>query len=100
MDLNKLLQAASLVPEGGEVRWEVEAERCVQISFLIGFMGYRDEEPDGTGLPRNLTDVKRLIAEAKSDASLPRIENSQYLLASRFISILVFWISWKIWVPT
>ena len=70
VDLNKLLQAASLVPEGGEVRWEVEAERCVQITFLIGFMGYRDEEPDGTGLPRNLTDVKRLIAEAKSDAEL------------------------------
>ena len=44
VDLNKLLQRNALVPEGAEAQWEVDGERCPQITFLGGFMGYRDEE--------------------------------------------------------
>ena len=70
VNLNKLLQTAALVPSGGEERWEVEAERCVQITFLIGFMGYSDPEVTELGLPRSLVDVRRLIAESKTDEEL------------------------------
>ena len=70
VDLNALLQAAAMIPGGGEARWEVEAERCVQITYLIGFMGYSNPEDTESDLPRSLVDVRKLIAESKSDAEL------------------------------
>ena len=44
LDLNAILQRNALVPEGCEAQWEVEGERCAQITFLGGFQGYRDKQ--------------------------------------------------------
>ena len=44
VDLNAILQRNALVPEGCEAQWEVEGERCSQITFLGGFQGYRDKQ--------------------------------------------------------
>jgi hypothetical protein len=42
--LNAILQRNAIVPEGCEAQWEVEGERCAQITFLGGFQGYRDKQ--------------------------------------------------------
>ena len=42
MDLNKLLtDGKSLVPMGMVPRWEVDGERCEQMTLLAGYMGFR-----------------------------------------------------------
>ena len=39
MDLNKLLtDGTSLVPAGMVPRWEVDGERCEQMTVLLGYM--------------------------------------------------------------
>ena len=38
LDLNAVLQRDALVPEGCDAQWEVEGERCAQITFLGGFL--------------------------------------------------------------
>lgn len=61
VDLNKLLQGACLVPSGGAAQWEVEQERCAQITFIGGYMGHRKHESD---LPRTLAEVRQLMQGA------------------------------------
>jgi hypothetical protein len=62
LDLNKLLQRRALVPDGAEAQWEVEGERCPQITFLGGFMGYRNEErATEMGLLATLASARELI---------------------------------------
>ena len=62
LDLNKLLQGSKLIPEGAEAQWEVEGERCAQITFLGGFMGFRDaERAKEMGLFATLDSVREVI---------------------------------------
>ena len=41
VDINKIQQGKAMVPEGVDPYWEVEAERCAQITVLSGFVGSR-----------------------------------------------------------
>jgi hypothetical protein len=68
IDLNDLLQRRGLVPEGMEAKWETEAERCPQITFLGGFQGYLDKERAGKqGRACSLPEVRELFWRARAD---------------------------------
>ena len=64
MDLNKLLtDGTSVVPVGMVPRWEVDGERCEQITLLVGYVGYRTgSTPNPAGKCVSLNQVNELIA--------------------------------------
>ena len=64
LDLNKLLtDGQSLVPAGMPPQWEVDGERCEQITLLAGYMGFRRK---GVGdRPCSLAEVRALIRDKK-----------------------------------
>eukprot|EP00966_Prymnesium_polylepis_P003115 71450-Prymnesium_polylepis.1 len=72
LDLYEVLQRKGLVPEGCEAQWEVEGERCPQITLLGGFQGYLDKERgEELGLQVSLPDVTELFWRARAgDPSL------------------------------
>jgi hypothetical protein len=62
LDLNKLLtDGTSVVPAGMPAQWEVDGERCEQITVLAGFMGFRDHAINPLGKPTSLGQVKAMI---------------------------------------
>ena len=62
LDLNALLTAGkSLVPTGQLAQWEVEGERCEQITLLAGFVGFRDKQLNKTGKYISLSEVRAAI---------------------------------------
>ena len=72
LDLYDVLQRKGLVPEGCDAQWEVEGERCPQITFLGGFQGYLDKETAAArGLFSSLPEVRELFYRARAgDATL------------------------------
>jgi len=78
MDLNKLLQTVALVPAGEMAQWEVEGERCAQITFLGGFIGHRRA---GSQLPRGLADVRRIAGQLAKDPANEAALDTQLVAA-------------------
>eukprot|EP00966_Prymnesium_polylepis_P308562 7130532-Prymnesium_polylepis.1 len=66
MDLNKMLtDGTSLVPAGLLPLWEVDGERCEQMTLLIGYMGYRSATHNRTGRFVSLREVRAAIKAGK-----------------------------------
>ena len=65
MDLNKMLtDGTSLVPKGQVARWEVDGERCEQITLLLGYMGHRTEStPNPAGKLLSLKQVREMLLQ-------------------------------------
>ena len=76
LDLNAILQRDALVPEGSEAQWEVEGERCAQITFLGGFQGYRDKQRGAErGRHSSLGAVMEQLRGQRSAESPPDVQS-------------------------
>ena len=67
MDLNKMLtDGTSIVPKGQVARWEVDGERCEQITLLLGYRGHRTAStPNPAGKLLSLKQVRNQIAKGE-----------------------------------
>eukprot|EP00966_Prymnesium_polylepis_P176115 4076463-Prymnesium_polylepis.1 len=69
MDLNKMLtEGTSLVPAGMAPLWEVDGERCEQMTLLIGYMGFRSAEHNRLKRYVSLREVRAAIKAGKLPA--------------------------------
>jgi hypothetical protein len=70
LDLYEVLQRKGVVPVCCEAQWEVEGERCPQITFLGGFQGYLTKErANELGRRTSLPEVRELFWRARAQES-------------------------------